>query len=182
MKITCSFDSYEEFIDFANGGGERAIIDIVTKEAREALEAQQAEKSSPKKPEAQEEAIREPEAVPQAGDWTPGGGDHDDSIVNPSTGKRYEEEEAEEAQKATKKSTKAKKEPVQEAEEAPQASEEAPKVDRIALRKMLANINKKTGENMASKLVKEFGVDKFTEVKDEDLPALQKRAEEVLNA
>ena len=60
-----------------------------------------------------------------------------------------------------------------------------PQVDesyRIEVRKTLAKLNKKTGENTASKLIKGFGVDKLTEVALKDLPELMRQAEEALNA
>lgn len=161
MKITATFDSYEEFIAFANGAGEKALIGVVTGGAQAPQEApakSEAKRSTPKKA----EPIREPEAVPQAGDWTPGGGAADDSIVNPSTGKKYEEEE-----------------------QAPAETEAAPKVDesfRVKVRKTLATLNKKTGKNTASELIHGFNVDKLTEVALEDLPALMQKAEEALNA
>lgn len=60
-----------------------------------------------------------------------------------------------------------------------------PEVDesyRVEVRKVLAALNKKTGENTASKLIKEFGVDKLTDVKLADLPALMAKAKEVRDA
>lgn len=60
-----------------------------------------------------------------------------------------------------------------------------PQVDesyRIEVRKTLAKLNKQTGENTASKLIKGFGVDKLTEVALKDLPELMRQAEEALNA
>ena len=155
MKITAIFDSYEEFIAFANGAGEKALIGVVTGGAQAPQEApakSEAKKSTPKKEE------------PQAGDWTPGGGAADDSIVNPSTGKKYEEED--------------------QAPEEPK-TEVAPKVDesfRVKVRKTLASLNKKPGKNTASELIHGFNVDKLTEVALEDLPALMAKAEEALNA
>ncbi|WP_455500927.1 hypothetical protein [Gemmiger sp.] len=166
MKIICEFESYKEFLDFANGGAEKELIKIMVGQPAEAAapvpaEApKKAEKPAPKK----KEAVKEPEAVPQAGDWTPGGGSADDSIVNPSTGKTYEEEAA---------------------EEDPAPAEPEQKIDesfRVQVRKTLATLNKKTGKNTASELIHGFGVDKLTEVALEDLPALMQKAEEALNA
>lgn len=60
-----------------------------------------------------------------------------------------------------------------------------PEVDesyRVEVRKVLAALNKRTGENTASKLIKEFGVDKLTDVKLADLPALMAKAKEVRDA
>lgn len=65
------------------------------------------------------------------------------------------------------------------------APEPEPEVDesyRVEVRKVLAALNKKTGENTASKLIKEFGVDKLTDVKLADLPALMAKAKEVRDA
>jgi len=93
--------------------------------------------------------------------------------------------------------------PAQKAPEAPQSDEEpkpkknpkntekpqeeapAPEVSedfRVEVRKTLAKLNKKVGKNMASDLIKEFGVEKLTEVALSDLPALMDKAKEALNA
>lgn len=136
MKITATFDSFEEFIAFANGSGEKNLIEVITGGA-------QAPQEAPKKTEAKKATPKKKEEAPEA----------------PAEAPKQEEE------------------PVQ----APEAPAQ-PSVDRVALRKLLANLNKKTGENTASKLIKEFGVDKFTDMKDEDLPALMQKAEEALNA
>ena len=64
-------------------------------------------------------------------------------------------------------------------------AEEPAKVDeayRIEVRQVLAQLNKKTGENTASKLIKELGVNKLTEVALDDLPGLMAKAKEVLDA
>ena len=69
------------------------------------------------------------------------------------------------------------------AEEAPQkAEEEAPKVDRVALRKILSVLNKTTGENTARKLINEMGFSALTNVPDDRLAELKAKAEEVINA
>ena len=67
---------------------------------------------------------------------------------------------------------------VPEKEEAPEVSEDF----RVEVRKTLAKLNKKVGKNMASDLIKEFGVEKLTEVALSDLPALMDKAKEALNA
>lgn len=90
--------------------------------------------------------------------------------------------------------------PAQKAPEGPQSDEEpkpqeedagrpdeapAPEVSedfRVEVRKTLAKLNKKVGKNMASDLIKEFGVEKLTEVALSDLPALMDKAMEALNA
>ena len=54
---------------------------------------------------------------------------------------------------------------------------------KVEVRKMLAQVNKKTGSNTASQWIKELtSVEKLTEVEDaEELLALKAKAEEVLN-
>ena len=52
----------------------------------------------------------------------------------------------------------------------------------MEVRKTLAQLNKKVGKNIASELIKGFGVDKLTEVALADLPALMSKAKEALNA
>ena len=54
----------------------------------------------------------------------------------------------------------------------------------MEVRKMLAQVNKKTGTNTASQWIKELtSVEKLTEVQSADeLMALKAKAEEVLNA
>ena len=102
-----------------------------------------------------------------------------------------EEPKKAEAKKSTPKSTKAQDEApakanVQETEgEEPTPAED--KVDtkalKVEVRKMLAQVNKKTGSNTASQWIKELtSVEKLTEVEDaEELLALKAKAEEVLN-
>lgn len=53
---------------------------------------------------------------------------------------------------------------------------------RVEVRKTLAQLNKKVGKNVASELIKGFGVDKLTEVALSDLPALMSKAKEALDA
>lgn len=87
------------------------------------------------------------------------------------------------AEQTAKKAT-AKEAAEKKAKPAP-APEPEPEVDesyRVEVRKVLAALNKKTGENTASKLIKEFGVDKLTDVKLADLPALMAKAKEVRDA
>lgn len=103
-----------------------------------------------------------------------------------------EEPKKAEAKKATPKSTKAQdgapaKANVQETEGEEPAPEEDKQVDtkalKVEVRKMLAQVNKKTGSNTASQWIKELtSVEKLTEVEDaEELLALKAKAEEVLN-
>ena len=53
---------------------------------------------------------------------------------------------------------------------------------RVEVRQVLAQLNKKTGKNTASELIKELGVGKLTDVALSDLPALMAKAQEALNA
>lgn len=65
--------------------------------------------------------------------------------------------------------------------EEPEKAEE-PKVDRVALRKILSVLNKTTGENTARKLINEMGFSALTNVPDDRLAELKAKAEEVINA
>jgi len=76
----------------------------------------------------------------------------------------------------------AKEEAEKKAKPAPAPEPEVDESYRVEVRKVLAALNKKTGENTASKLIKEFGVDKLTDVKLADLPALMAKAKEVRDA
>lgn len=79
-----------------------------------------------------------------------------------------------------------KAEPEQAEDNAPAAKSEPVKVDesyRLELRKVLSDLNKKTGGNEARKLILEFNdTGKLTDVALSDLPALMERAQEALNA
>ena len=112
--------------------------------------------------------------------------------VSTSTETAQEAPKAPEAKKSTPKSTKAQDEApakanVQETEGEEPAPAEDKQVDtkalKVEVRKMLAQVNKKTGSNTASQWIKELtSVEKLTEVEDaEELLALKARAEEVLN-
>lgn len=112
--------------------------------------------------------------------------------VSTSAETAQEAPKAPEAKKSTPKSTKAQddaptKANVQETEEEEPAPAEDKQVDtkalKVEVRKMLAQVNKKTGSNTASQWIKELtSVEKLTEVEDaEELLALKAKAEEVLN-
>ena len=112
--------------------------------------------------------------------------------VSTSTETAQEAPKAPEAKKSTPKSTKAQddapaKANVQETEGEEPAPAEDKQVDtkalKVEVRKMLAQVNKKTGSNTASQWIKELtSVEKLTEVEDaEELLALKAKAEEVLN-
>lgn len=86
--------------------------------------------------------------------------------------------------KNPKKAEKPQEEKAGQPDEAPE-KEEAPEVSedfRVEVRKTLAQLNKKVGKNMASELIKGFGVEKLTDVALSDLPALMDKAKEALNA
>lgn len=112
--------------------------------------------------------------------------------VSTSAEPAQEEPKKAEAKKSTPKSTKAQddapaKANVQETEGEEPAPAEDKQVDtkalKVEVRKMLAQVNKKTGSNTASQWIKELtSVEKLTEVEDaEELLALKAKAEEVLN-
>lgn len=93
-------------------------------------------------------------------------------------------DEEQKPKKNPKKAEKPQEEDAGQPDEAPE-KEEAPEVSedfRVEVRKTLAKLNKKVGKNMASDLIKEFGVEKLTEVALSDLPALMDKAKEALNA
>ena len=99
-------------------------------------------------------------------------------------------EEKMEAEKAEKKKAK-KADPKEEVpfdeDKKEEEKEKDEEIDYIALRvktqKTLAELNKASGKNQATKLIKKVcGVDRYTEVKNAQLPALLKEAEEALNA
>lgn len=112
--------------------------------------------------------------------------------VSTSAETAQEAPKAPETKKSTPKSTKAQddapaKANVQETEGEEPAPAEDKQVDtkalKVEVRKMLAQVNKKTGSNTASQWIKELtSVEKLTEVEDaEELLALKAKAEEVLN-
>lgn len=69
-------------------------------------------------------------------------------------------------------------EPTPEKEETLEVSEDF----RIEVRRALATLNRTVGKNIASELIRSFGVEKLTEVALSDLPALMDKAKKVLNA
>lgn len=105
-------------------------------------------------------------------------------VLGKVTEKPQEDPKKTEAKKSTPKAEKPEEEPAEKPEEP--VKEEAPaevsEDFRVDVRKTLAQLNKKAGKNMASELIKEFGVEKLTEVSLSDLPALMDKAKEALNA
>lgn len=69
-------------------------------------------------------------------------------------------------------------EPVPEDEPTPFDTQ--PEVSLADVRKALARLNRKTGENLAKKLLKDFGYEKLTDAPAEQLPALYAKAQEAL--
>ena len=100
--------------------------------------------------------------------------------------KKPTEENAEAPRKAPEepeaiKSTPKDEKPREEATEE-QKKDSGKTVDRAEVRRILAGLNKKTGTNVASSLIAEFGCKRLTDVPKEKLPKLLKKAEEALNA
>jgi hypothetical protein len=93
----------------------------------------------------------------------------------------HAEQTAKDLNESAKKAT-AKEAAEKKAKPAPAPEPEVDESYRVEVRKVLAALNKRTGENTASKLIKEFGVDKLTDVKLADLPALMAKAKEVRDA
>ena len=112
--------------------------------------------------------------------------------VSTSAETAQEAPKAPEAKKSTPKKETAKDEAPAKPQQAPQQEETpAPEADKpvdtgalkVEVRKLLAQVNKKTGSNTASQWIKELtSVEKLTEVESaEELLALKAKAEEVLN-
>ena len=120
MQITCTFDSYDEFLAFAGLSKGKAAKAEKTEEPKAVKEEPRAVKEEP--------AVQE-----------------------------------------------------QPAEELP-FKEEEKTVDITVVRKTLTKLNKAVGRNVAKDLIKEFGAGKLTDVAATDLPALLKKAEEMLDA
>ena len=112
--------------------------------------------------------------------------------VSTSAETAQETPKAPEAKKSTPKKETAKDEAPAKPQQAPKQEETpAPEADKLVdtgaltveVRKLLAQVNKKTGSNTASQWIKELtSVEKLTEVESaEELLALKAKAEEVLN-
>ena len=112
--------------------------------------------------------------------------------VSTSAETAQEAPKAPEAKKSTPKKETAKDEAPAKPQQAPKQEETpAPEADKpvdtgalkVEVRKLLAQVNKKTGANTASQWIKELtSVEKLTEVESaEELLALKAKAEEVLN-
>lgn len=101
-------------------------------------------------------------------------------------GATYEEmktiEAEEEAEKLTKQSKKA-TEIINKAEAKEEKKAKCIDYDalRVECRKVLAELNKVTGKNTASEMIKSHGAEKLTQVEDEFLPELLEEAKEALN-
>lgn len=112
--------------------------------------------------------------------------------VSTSAETAQEAPKAPEAKKSTPEKETAKDEAPAKPQQAPKQEETpAPEADKpvdtgalkVEVRKLLAQVNKKTGSNTASQWIKELtSVEKLTEVESaEELLALKAKAEEVLN-
>ncbi len=90
-------------------------------------------------------------------------------------------DETPKAKKNPKEAKKPQGENVRQPEKAPEKTEVSEDF-RVEVRKTLAQLNKKTGKNTASELIRSFGVEKLTDVELSDLPALMDKAKEALDA
>lgn len=90
-------------------------------------------------------------------------------------------DETPKAKKNPKEAEKPQNEDVRQPEKAPEKTEVSEDF-RVEVRKTLAQLNKKTGKNTASELIRSFGVEKLTDVELSDLPALMDKAKEALDA
>lgn len=104
--------------------------------------------------------------------------EEDKKAVEVKKAKKAKKEEPEEA-KASEPET---QEPQEEPKE--EAKKEEPKVDydalRVECRKVMAALNKATGKNTASEIIKGHGADKLSMVENRRLPALLEEAKEAL--
>lgn len=101
---------------------------------------------------------------------------------------KVEASEPENVPEPQPKAEKPKKAKAEAPKEEPKA--EAPKGDpkaidydalRVECRKVLAELNKATGKNTASEIIRSHGADKLTNVEDIFLPALLEEAKEALS-
>lgn len=91
---------------------------------------------------------------------------------------------AQEVAQNTQESAQKPQESAQNTQESAQKPQEsAPEPVKIeTVRKALADLNKKTGKNLAKELIGQLGYSRLTDVPQEKLPELLAKAEEVLNA
>lgn len=93
---------------------------------------------------------------------------------------RVAQEVAQNTQESAQKPQESAQKP-QETDQKPQESAQEPvKIETV--RKALADLNKKTGKNLAKELISEIGYSRLTDVPQERFPELMAKAEEVLNA
>lgn len=64
----------------------------------------------------------------------------------------------------------------------PEEAEKCPAIDRVEVRRALAELNKRTGKKIASELIHGMGFDKLTSVPDEKLGELMAKVKEVEDA
>ncbi len=77
---------------------------------------------------------------------------------------------------------KAEKQMEEEPTATPEKAEKPPVVDRVEVRRALAELNKRTGKKIASELIHGMGFDKLTSVPDEKLGELMTKVKEVEDA
>lgn len=82
----------------------------------------------------------------------------------------------------TKSPQKVEKQMEEEPTSTPEKAEKPPVVDRVEVRKALAELNKRTGKKIASELIHGMGFDKLTSVPDEKLGELMDKVKEVEDA
>ena len=104
--------------------------------------------------------------------------EEDKKAVEVKKAKKAKKEEPEEVKASEPESQEPQEEPKEE------AKKEEPKVDydalRVECRKVMAALNKATGKNTASEIIKGHGADKLSMVENRRLPALLEEAKEAL--
>ena len=104
--------------------------------------------------------------------------EEDKKAVEVKKAKKAKKEEPEEVKASEPETQEPKEEPKEE------AKKEEPKVDydalRVECRKVMAALNKATGKNTASEIIKGHGADKLSMVENRRLPALLEEAKEAL--
>lgn len=141
MKLTITFDSWEEFEAFR--GGAPAVAKV--------------QPEAPALTAYHEELHRIAQEVAQ---------NTQESAQKPQESAQNTQESAQKPQETDQKLQESAQEPV--------------KIETV--RKALADLNKKTGKNLAKELIGQLGYSRLTDVPQERFPELLAKAEEVLNA
>lgn len=84
------------------------------------------------------------------------------------------------AQEVAQNTQESAQKPQENAQKPQESAREPVKIETV--RKALADLNKRTGKNLAKELISEIGYNRLTDVPQERLPELLAKAEEVLNA